>query len=112
VAVRADFEVQLRLGRPGLPGRPAGAPGFDVVVLGVNGFLHGGLLGNSEKLPLYTGVSVPDPPPSLEHLPLKVDLRSLSFRRFRWSWTALVEALAAKPDHAGQSDADDADTLT
>src|SRR5688572_19712644 len=45
VAVIADFEVQLRLGRPGVPGRAAGAAGLDLVVLGVNPFLHSVLLG-------------------------------------------------------------------
>jgi hypothetical protein len=50
VAVRADFEVQLLLGRAGLPGRSAGAAGLDVVVLRVDGFLHNELLGRSGKL--------------------------------------------------------------
>src|SRR5688572_23803198 len=38
VAVRADLEVQLLLGRPGVPGRAAGAAGLDVVILRVDAF--------------------------------------------------------------------------
>src|SRR5204862_2367936 len=34
VARRADLEVQLLVGGPGLPGRPARAAGLDLVVLG------------------------------------------------------------------------------
>src|SRR5687767_1075264 len=49
MAVIADFEVQLRLRRTRLPGRAAGAPGLDLVVLGVNPFLHGWLLGTFRK---------------------------------------------------------------
>ena len=45
VAARADFQVQLGLGRPGLPRRAARAARLDVVVLGVNAFLHSELLG-------------------------------------------------------------------
>ena len=56
VAVRADFEVQLLLGRPGLPGRAAGAAGLDVVVLRVDAFLHSELLGRTGKHQVYTTV--------------------------------------------------------
>src|SRR5262249_21396156 len=52
MAVRADFEVQLRLGRSSLPARPAGAANLDVVVLGVDAFLHSVLLGRPGKPPL------------------------------------------------------------
>src|SRR5262245_56557214 len=44
VAVGADLQVQLVFGGSRLPGRPAGTARFDVVVLGVNAFLHGSLL--------------------------------------------------------------------
>src|SRR5205814_9952721 len=50
VAARADLEVQLGLGRMRLPGRPARAPRFDLEILGVDGFLHSDLLGQSAKL--------------------------------------------------------------
>src|SRR5262245_33726226 len=40
VAIRADFEVQLLLGRPGLPSIAAGASSLDVVVLRVDTWLH------------------------------------------------------------------------
>ena len=40
VAVRADFQMQLFLGRPGLPGRTAGAPGLYLVIIRMNAFLH------------------------------------------------------------------------
>jgi hypothetical protein len=49
MAIIADFEVQLRLGRPRLPRRAACAPDFDLVVLRVNPFLHGLLLGTYGK---------------------------------------------------------------
>src|SRR5204862_702201 len=52
VAVRADFEVQLVLGRTGLPLRAAGAPGLDVVVFRVNSFSH------SELLTLFQETSI------------------------------------------------------
>src|SRR3954466_14714499 len=45
MAVVADFEVQLRLGGPGLPRRAARATRLDLVVLRVNPFLHCRLLG-------------------------------------------------------------------
>src|SRR5258708_37559055 len=45
VTVITDFEVQFRLGRPGLPRCAARAARLDIVVLGVNPFLHGLLLG-------------------------------------------------------------------
>src|SRR5262245_10869318 len=49
VAIRADFQVQLRLGRPGLPARAARAPHFDFVILRVNIGLHSVLpWGNSK----------------------------------------------------------------
>src|SRR5439155_19194102 len=57
VAARADFEVQLVLGRPRLPRRPARAVGHDVVILGMNAVLHSVLLGPSGKSPLYQGPS-------------------------------------------------------
>ena len=44
VAVRADLEVQLLLGGARLPRRAACAPRLDLVVLGVDAFLHTGLL--------------------------------------------------------------------
>src|SRR6188474_2930688 len=53
MAVRADFQVQLFLGRPGLPGRPAGAPGLYLVILGMNAFLHD--KAPLEKLQVYQG---------------------------------------------------------
>src|SRR3954464_8222551 len=56
VTIRADFEVQLGLGRLGLPGRPARAARLDVMVLGVDVFLHGDSLPASGKLRLYTGL--------------------------------------------------------
>ena len=40
MAVRADFQVQLVLGRLGLPGRATGAPGIYLVILRMNPFLH------------------------------------------------------------------------
>ena len=40
MAVVADLEVQLGLGRAGLPRGAAGAPRLDVEVLRVNPFLH------------------------------------------------------------------------
>src|SRR4029453_17712587 len=49
MAVIADFEVQLRLRGPRLPRRAARAPDLDLVVLGVNPFLHGLLLGTFGK---------------------------------------------------------------
>src|SRR5258706_2931696 len=53
VAVRADFEVQFRLGRPRLPRVAARAARDDVVVLGMNAFLHSVLLGAWDKKSLY-----------------------------------------------------------
>src|SRR5262249_48042903 len=44
VAVGADFEVQLRLGRPRLPGRPARAADLDFVVLRMDALPHSELL--------------------------------------------------------------------
>src|SRR5215213_9803458 len=44
VAIRADFQMQLVLGRMRLPGRAARAPRLDLVVLGVNLGLHCRLL--------------------------------------------------------------------
>ena len=41
MAVGADFQVQLLLGGPGLPGRTAGAPRLYLVVIRMNAFLHG-----------------------------------------------------------------------
>jgi hypothetical protein len=49
VAARADFEVQLVFGGPGVPGRPARAARLDVEVLRVDTFLHSGLLGRTGK---------------------------------------------------------------
>ena len=40
VTVRADFEMQLLLGRSRLPRRTAGAPCLDLIIFGMNGFLH------------------------------------------------------------------------
>src|SRR5690349_8165333 len=53
MAVVADLEVQFRLRRPGLPGGAAGAPGLDLVVLGVDPFLHSLLLAYSGKRVVY-----------------------------------------------------------
>ena len=58
VAVVADFEVQLRLGRPGLPRRAARAARLDLVVLGVNPFLHCRLLGLSGKRQYIRGLAL------------------------------------------------------
>src|SRR5262252_3357667 len=52
MAVRADFEVQLRLRRAGLPFRSARAAGLDLVVLRVNSFSHSVLLALVQK-PLF-----------------------------------------------------------
>jgi len=40
VAIRADFEVQLRLGRPGFPGIAARAARLDLVIFRMNAFFH------------------------------------------------------------------------
>src|SRR5262249_34415204 len=61
VAVGADFEVQVGLGRPGLPSRPARAPDLDFVVLGVKTFSHGVLLGRPGKKPLYRSGAADQP---------------------------------------------------
>jgi len=53
MAVIADFEVQLRLRGPRLPRRAARAARLDVMVLGVNPFLHGLLLRTCEKTTVY-----------------------------------------------------------
>src|SRR5712692_1028172 len=45
MTVRADFEVELRLGGAGLPRRAARAARLDVVILRMDAFLHGELLG-------------------------------------------------------------------
>src|SRR5262245_64153784 len=52
VAVRADFEVQLGLGRARLPRRAARAARLDDMVLRVDAFLHGELLRVPGKKPL------------------------------------------------------------
>jgi hypothetical protein len=52
MAVGADFEVQLGLGRSRLPGRAARAARFDLMVFRVDAFLHGELLGLGAKLRL------------------------------------------------------------
>src|SRR5690606_26972458 len=53
MAVVADFEVQLGLRRACLPGRTAGAARLDLVILGVNPFLHSLLLAGRRKRQLY-----------------------------------------------------------
>src|SRR5436305_992678 len=52
MAVRADFQVQIGLGRARLPCRAARAPDFDFVVFRVNSFPHSELLTLGSKLPL------------------------------------------------------------
>ena len=44
VAIVADLQVELRLGRPGFPRRTARAAGLDLMVLRVDPFLHSWLL--------------------------------------------------------------------
>src|SRR5229473_3086801 len=56
VAVRADFEVQLLLGRAGLPCRPARAARLNLVILRVDAFFHNRLLG--QTLSIAAGLSV------------------------------------------------------
>jgi hypothetical protein len=53
MAIRADFEVELVLGRAGLPRRSAGTTRLDVEILGVNPFLHGVLLDAFGKTSVY-----------------------------------------------------------
>src|SRR5437899_9904643 len=52
VAVGADLQVQLRLGRSRLPRISARAADLDLVVLGMDSLLHNRLLGLSGKTPL------------------------------------------------------------
>jgi hypothetical protein len=49
MALIADFEMQLGLGRAGLERVPARAPRLDVEVLGMDAGLHCELLGDSSK---------------------------------------------------------------
>src|SRR5262245_58737501 len=53
MAVRTDLEVELRLGRAGLPCGDARAARLDLVVFRLNAFLHCQLLRPFAKLPLY-----------------------------------------------------------
>src|SRR5688572_3909808 len=53
VAIRADLQVQLFLGRLGLPCRTAGAPGLYLVIIRMNAFLH-------DQTPFKETMIIPD----------------------------------------------------